>query len=62
MSSWWPMRNLSASAQRLDQPRQLHLSVELAQEAVKLGALNYLPKPFERDTVLLAVRGVLAME
>ena len=36
-------------------------SVELAKEAVHLGAVNYLPKPFERDTVRLVVRGVLAM-
>ncbi len=35
-------------------------SVELAQEAIKLGALDYLPKPFERDQILSAVRGVLA--
>ena len=34
-------------------------SVELAKEAVKLGALDYLPKPFERDQILNAVRGVL---
>src|SRR3989338_7134033 len=34
-------------------------SVELAQEAVKLGALNYLPKPFERETVLGAVASML---
>ena len=35
-------------------------SVELAKEAVKLGALDYMPKPFEREQVLNAVRGVLA--
>jgi DNA-binding response OmpR family regulator len=35
-------------------------SVELAKEAVKLGALDYMPKPFEREQVLSAVRGVLA--
>lgn len=35
-------------------------SVELAKEAVKLGAVDYLPKPFERDQILNAVRGVLA--
>ena len=35
-------------------------SVELAQEAIKLGALDYLPKPFERDVILNTVRGVLA--
>jgi CheY-like chemotaxis protein len=34
-------------------------SVELAKEAVKLGALNYLPKPFEREQILSAVEGVL---
>ena len=34
-------------------------SVELAKEAVKLGAWNYLPKPFEREQILAAVRGVL---
>ncbi len=35
-------------------------SVELAKEAIKLGAVDYLPKPFERDQILTAVRGVLA--
>lgn len=34
-------------------------SVELAKEAVKLGAKDYLPKPFERDQILDSVRGVL---
>ena len=34
-------------------------SVELAKEAVKLGARDYLPKPFERERILTAVRGVL---
>jgi len=34
-------------------------SVELAREAVKLGARDYLPKPFERERILTAVRGVL---
>lgn len=31
-------------------------SVELAREAVKLGARDYLPKPFERDQILGSVR------
>ena len=34
-------------------------SVELAKEAVKLGAMDYLPKPFERDRILSSLRGVL---
>jgi DNA-binding NtrC family response regulator len=34
-------------------------SVELAREAVRLGARDYLPKPFEREQILGAVRGVL---
>ncbi len=34
-------------------------SVELAKEAIKLGALDYLPKPFEREQIVNAVRGVL---
>ena len=36
-------------------------SVELAKEAVKLGAMDYLPKPFERDQILRAVHGVLEL-
>ena len=35
-------------------------SVELAREAVKLGARDYLPKPFERGQILSVVKGVLA--
>ncbi len=35
-------------------------SVELAKEAVRLGAVNYLPKPFERDQILEAVAEVVA--
>jgi CheY-like chemotaxis protein len=31
-------------------------SVELAKEAIRLGARDYLPKPFERDMLLAAVR------
>ena len=33
-------------------------SVELAKEAVKLGALDYLPKPFEREQILTAVNEI----
>ena len=34
-------------------------SVELAREAVKLGAQDYLPKPFEREQILKAVQDTL---
>ncbi len=34
-------------------------SVELAKEAVRLGATDYLPKPFEREQIVTAVRDAL---
>ena len=34
-------------------------SVELAKEAIKLGALDYLPKPFTRDQILESIHAVL---
>ena len=37
-------------------------SVELAKEAIKLGAIDYLPKPFEREHIQQAVRGALAKQ
>ncbi|MBI1992498.1 MAG: response regulator [Candidatus Omnitrophica bacterium] len=37
-------------------------SVELAKEAVRLGAVDYLPKPFDRDHLLRTVRGILASQ
>ena len=35
-------------------------SVELAKEAVKLGAVDYLPKPFEREQILRTVNDLLS--
>ena len=35
-------------------------SVEMAREAVKLGASDYVIKPFSREQVLSAVRGALS--
>ena len=37
-------------------------SVELAKEAVRLGARDYLPKPFERDQILNSVCSILARQ
>ena len=34
-------------------------SVEIAKEAIKLGAMDYLPKPFERAHLLSTIRGIL---
>ncbi len=34
-------------------------SVEVAKEAVKLGARDYIPKPFERDHILSTVQSIL---
>ncbi len=34
-------------------------SVELAQEALKLGALDYIPKPFESQVLLKTIREAL---
>ena len=35
-------------------------SIELAKEAVKLGAVDYVPKPFDRDHLLKVVRSIFA--
>ncbi len=51
------------NAKKLSKPVLIltaYQSVELAREAVKLGAQNYLPKPFERDQILSAVAGALS--
>ena len=50
-------------AQRITLPIMIltaYQSVELAKEAVNLSAVDYLPKPFERDQILKAIHAVFA--
>ncbi len=35
-------------------------SVEVAKEAVKLGAIDYIPKPFDRDVIVQAIQDIVA--
>ncbi len=37
-------------------------SVELAKAAIKLGALDYLPKPFDRNHILTTIRDILTRQ
>src|SRR6188508_2147337 len=57
------IRELSASAAEADRPQILlmtaHATVESAIEAMKLGALDYLQKPFEIDELLVVVNRAL---
>ena len=50
------IRRIVASTQEVDRPQMLmmtaHATVESAIEAMKLGALDYLQKPFEIDDLL----------
>ena len=51
------------NARRLDTPIVMltaYQSIEMAKEAVKLGARDYIPKPFEREQVLRAIGDILA--
>ena len=54
------LRRLSGS--RVKTPVMMltaYQSVELAKEAIKLGARDYLPKPFEREEILSSIHGIL---
>ena len=57
------IRELVASTAAADRPQILlmtaHATVESAIEAMKLGALDYLQKPFEIDELLVVVRRAL---
>jgi len=57
------IRDLAATAPEAERPQVLmmtaHATVENAIEAMKLGAYDYLQKPFEVDELLVAVRRAL---
>jgi len=57
------IRSLVASTPEADRPQVLlmtaHATIESAIEAMKLGALDYLQKPFEIDELLVVVRRAL---
>ncbi|HEY7290740.1 MAG TPA: sigma-54 dependent transcriptional regulator [Vicinamibacterales bacterium] len=57
------IREIAGSTQEQDRPQILmmtaHATVESAIEAMKLGALDYLQKPFEIDELLVVVRRAL---
>ncbi len=57
------IRDLTAATNESDRPQILmmtaHATVESAIEAMKLGALDYLQKPFEIDELLVVVRRAL---
>jgi len=60
------IRNLVATTQEVDRPQMLlmtaHATVESAIEAMKLGALDYLQKPFEIDELLVVVSRALELQ
>ena len=60
------IRRIVASTQEVDRPQMLmmtaHATVESAIEAMKLGALDYLQKPFEIDELLVVVSRSLELQ
>lgn len=60
------IRRIVASTQEVDRPQMLmmtaHATVESAIEAMKLGALDYLQKPFEIDELLVVVSRALELQ
>ncbi len=53
---------MKTMAEHIHEHRRHALPIAYHLGTVKLGAVDYLPKPFERERILEAIRGVLGKQ